>query len=469
MSVYRYYMVPLGLAIYSASLGQQTSPSGVDVAVPAAARSGSASPAQPEISVIYDHLPTTAAPQPGLYRDVEDANHHILTELLVGSSAVIQVRFRHINTFYFAYVSEKTRDISFYGGSMPSVLSPLFGNRVLGSVPPARGVADDFKKLHDVFAHDYDSLRPLSDFLRDVDNVFTTQITAEKENPEIKSDVLKALVKVFHPNPDPQAPVPQDPKPEDLDFRHDELKDGIRTLAADIVAMRKYESEHPDETEVAQIKEADEFTTALNDRISDYEAAKALFQKVVDAPKEVVSAPIVITGDQAYISVEAVPISPGSDFAAAPKANPEQWKHTIVITVTGRSGFDFSAGIVATHPTSHSYYLVHGSPNTVAQGTSADPAFSPSVFLHYYRRPMPGHFSLGPTFGASITGNQYFMGLSLVRGGAQRVMLVGGLALNQVSVLNGDTVGGVAGSGQVQTRQRYAAGWFLGLTFNFGM
>ena len=120
----------------------------------------------------------------------------------------------------------------------------------------------------------------------------------------------------------------------------------------------------------------------------------------------------------------------------------------------------------------HDYFLqVNGTTKTIMDGGAGDPAFVPAAaFVSFYTRPAPGQFAIGPAFGVDLsTGQNYFLGLSLVRAGAQRFSLMGGFSLNKLTVLNGDRVGQAPVNGSsIQTKTRFVGGYFLGLTFNLG-
>jgi hypothetical protein len=380
----------------------------------------------------------------------------------VGRLTAVVVRFTHVNTFCFDYEAGVTKQITFYVGNMPNQIKPFFIGGLAPAVFAAAG-AGDFNKDQVVFKNHFDAYGSLGELTADIRKAFATSIDPKKENAQIRADIKTNLRKVF-------GYTDRDVTKEDLEVRQGELTAGIKLLTQDLAKLRE-DANSTDAQQMGLISKDEEAVAVLSAQLNNYASAITDLEAAGSAPDEIER---VINLDPRYDEYEitaAVALLKPKPSESDVTVTPVSTSSSIIVDVSGGPQLDFSTGLVATHPVNHDYFLkVVGTTKTVMDGGARDPAFVPAVFVSYYIRPKPGDFAFGPTFGVDVsTGQSFYVGLALTRAGAQRFSLMGGFALNKLTVLNGDTVGQAPINGNnFQTKTRFVGGYFLGLTFNLG-
>jgi hypothetical protein len=379
----------------------------------------------------------------------------------------IVVRFTHVNTFCYDYEAGVTKQLSFYPSNMPGAFKNFFVGGMASPIFLAQG-GGDFSVAQKTFQQHWKGFAPLGAFSDKLREAYTSSIDPKLENAAIKTAVMTKLQTAFGFQVDTPTAKGRPVTPDDIQFRQSELEAGIKLLTDDITKVRaNYDPNDAGQTSLLNADEADlELLTGQN---NNFAAAITNLEKVQSAPEYVDKVVMLDTkADEYEITVAVALLKP--DPKADPVSNPSVTDpSTFLVDIIGGPVLDFSAGVVATHPVTHDYFVA-GNPKIIHNGGARDPGFVPAVFVSYYTRPAPGQWALGPTFGVDVSSlNNYFFGLSLTRGGAQRISLVGGLALNKLNTLNGDAVGsGPANGSSIQYKTRFGTGFFLGITFNLG-
>ncbi|MHB8635372.1 MAG: hypothetical protein ACYC96_02750 [Fimbriimonadaceae bacterium] len=397
-----------------------------------------------------------------LYRAKEIDADKLSGRIHVGRLTAIVVRFTNVNTFCFDYEAGVTKQLAFYAGNMPQNLKPFFVGGLAPAVFAAAG-AGDFVKDQSVFKNHFDAYGSLGQLTLEIRKAFADSIDPKKVNKDIRAAIALNLRNVF-------GYTDRDVTKEDLTVRQGELAAGITLLTKDLAKLR----EDADSTNTQQMNmiSADEAAVSvLTGQFDNYATAITDLEQAQNAPDVIERIIMLDPKYDEYEVTAAVALLKPNPTEAASAGNPATTSSTITVDVTGKGGLDFSTGLVATHPVTHDYFLkVSGTTKTIMDGGARDPAFVPAVFVSYYVRPGPGQFAFGPTFGVDLSsGQSFYFGVALTRVGAQRFSLMGGFALNKLTVLNGDAVGQAPINGNsIQTKTRFVGGYFLGLTFNLG-
>ena len=398
-----------------------------------------------------------------LYRAHEVEAEKMPKSLRVGRLTALVVHFTHVNTFCYSYAAGVTKETAFYGGAMPSPLKPFIGGG-LGEVFIPKG-ATRFETTQSTFAARYAAFSSLGKLAIKISQDFKDVIKPEKTNSEIRTDLLAKLKKDF-------GYTDRDVTKEDLALRQSELQGGIGLLTKDLEALRDpmVQPDATSKTSQDVIKDDEEALSGLQAQFANYAAAISNLDEAMTAQDDIERT---VTLDAKYdefeVTAAVTPIAyPGSPSVSA--MTPAALVSKVLVEVTGGPVLDFSVGLVATSPVSHDYYLGGAKGVTVVDGGATSPSILPMAFVEYFTKPAPGVLKIGPALGVDLTsGHNFCFGLALVRGGAQRISLVGGFSMNQITELNGDKVGQTVLNGKsIQTKSRYLGGYFVGLTYNFG-
>jgi len=417
---------------------------------------------QMNILAVHEH-PNGDVGSTVLYKAVELDADKLGGTIHVGRLTAIVVRFTNVNTFCYDYEAGVTKEVAFYGTSAPSQLKNFFVGVVPGVFVPAGVAADDFTKAQAAFKAHFDAYGSLGLLTNQIRKAFADAIDPKKDNAQIRTDVKANLKQAF-------GYTDRDVTKEDLTVRRAELEAGLKILAEDLAKLRA--SANPtDQTQMSLISGDEEALAALTGQCNNYATAITNLDQVEAAPDDVEK---VVTLDPHFDEYEvtaAVSLLKAQPTESDVTLAPTTSSSSVTIDITGNGGLDFSTGLVATHPVTHDYYLaVNGSTKTIMDGGARDPGIVPAAFVSYYVRPAPGQWAFGPAFGVDLsTGQNFYFGVSLTRAGGQRFSLIGGLAMNKLTLLNGDHVGLPPINGMsIQYKTRYAGGYFVGLTFNLG-
>ena len=254
----------------------------------------------------------------------------------VGRLTAIVVRFTPVNTFCFDYEAGVTKQISFYGGSMPGPLKNFFVGGLAPVFIPA-GVQDAFLTDQALFKKHYDAYGSLGDLSIDIRKAFSDSIDPTRENGQIRDLVKTNLRKVF-------GITGRDVTKEDLTIRQGELMAGLGLLTKDLAQLRG-DANPTDSTQMGLIAKDEDAVSMLTGQLNNYETAITNLAQVQSAPDVIERIVTLDSRYDEYVVTAAVALLKPKPTESDVTITPVSASSSITVDITGGPQLDFSTGL----------------------------------------------------------------------------------------------------------------------------
>jgi len=327
------------------------------------------------------------------------------------------------------------------------------------------------------------------------------------DNLGVQSEMAKETRKILAGENDPEGLLnnPSYQARDPLELLKEKLTDPVKERVEKLAeyfgsldkAYTKVESEYmnlllkpdPDPAKQAErVKQADIILTevrlrqaqAVEDRMVANASMVKIQAKVENAEKYLKAAeaavkregfilgPLEASGDQYTVYVVATPTKAFLEHQGlADPATAAAIETPVRLDVYGRQVLDFTLGQVFTGLKDRNYHK--DSLDVVQKGINAGSDFQSAALAHWYRTPRPNNVAFGLTLGTTLDADRprILLGGSAIYGSATRVVLSFGLAMGDVTRLNGMRVGQNIGDLDLDTASVRRTSIFAGLSFNF--